>query len=180
MPPSVAVSFVEQAPCDGLSERETVLLSKFEHAAYCFLPLRLAGCGWRCLDGRFLSERKEVRFQRHATGVSARKESRFNLGPQVKGDGHRNLSSEFTPARSLSNSNLPVFPLGVNNVSLTIPPGVTSLVGPNGSGKTTASRWRGTAEPVLCPKLLRTRDSGCGRAVSARNSLRTSRAALIG
>src|ERR1035441_10952351 len=27
--------------------------------------------------------------------------------------------------------------LGVNKVSLTIPPGVTSLVGPNGSGKTT-------------------------------------------
>ena len=27
--------------------------------------------------------------------------------------------------------------LGVNRVSLTIPPGVTSLVGPNGSGKTT-------------------------------------------
>src|SRR3954467_9251784 len=27
--------------------------------------------------------------------------------------------------------------LGVNRVSLTIPPGVTSLVGPNGAGKTT-------------------------------------------
>ena len=27
--------------------------------------------------------------------------------------------------------------LGVNKVNLTIPPGVTSLVGPNGSGKTT-------------------------------------------
>ena len=27
--------------------------------------------------------------------------------------------------------------LGVNRVNLTIPPGVTSLVGPNGSGKTT-------------------------------------------
>ena len=27
--------------------------------------------------------------------------------------------------------------LGINKVNLTIPPGVTSLVGPNGSGKTT-------------------------------------------
>ena len=27
--------------------------------------------------------------------------------------------------------------LGVNRVNLTLPPGVTSLVGPNGSGKTT-------------------------------------------
>src|SRR5213593_2755996 len=27
--------------------------------------------------------------------------------------------------------------LGINRVSLTIPPGITSLVGPNGSGKTT-------------------------------------------
>src|SRR5260370_28851697 len=27
--------------------------------------------------------------------------------------------------------------LGVNRVNLTIPPGITSLVGPNGSGKTT-------------------------------------------
>src|ERR1035438_4281062 len=83
MPPSVAVSFVEEGTRDGLSERETMLLSKFEHAAHRFLPLRLAGCGWRCLDGRFLSERKEVRFQRHATGVSARQQTCFNLGPQV-------------------------------------------------------------------------------------------------
>src|ERR1039458_8260557 len=44
MPPSVAMSFVEEATCDGLSEREAMLLSKFEHAAYCFLPFRLASC----------------------------------------------------------------------------------------------------------------------------------------
>ena len=102
MPPSVAVSFVEQATCDGLSEGEMVLLSKFEHAAYCFLPLRLASCGWSCLDGRLLSEGKKKRFQRHAAGMSARNETRFNLGPQVKGDSHGNLSSEFTPAESPS------------------------------------------------------------------------------
>src|ERR1035437_5178503 len=92
MPPSVAVSFVEKATCDGLSEGEMMLLSKFEHAAHCFLSLRRASRGWRCLDGRFLGEGKEVRLQRHAAGMSARKETRFNLGPQVKGDGHGNLS----------------------------------------------------------------------------------------
>jgi hypothetical protein len=52
---------MEEATRDGLSERETMLLSKFEHAAHCFLSFRLASCGWRCLDGRFLSEGKEVR-----------------------------------------------------------------------------------------------------------------------
>ena len=93
MPPSVAVSFVEEATCDGLSEGEMVLLSKFEHAAHCFLSFRLASCGWRCLDGRFLGEGKEIRFQGHAAGMSARKETRFNLGPQVKNNGHGNLSS---------------------------------------------------------------------------------------
>jgi hypothetical protein len=93
MPPSVAVSFVEEAACDGLSEGETMLLSKFEHAAHCFLSFRLASCGWRCLDGRFLGEGKEIRFQGHAAGMSARKETRFNLGPQVKNNGHGNLSS---------------------------------------------------------------------------------------
>jgi hypothetical protein len=91
MPPSVAVSFVEEATGDWLSEGETILLSKFEHAAHCFLPFRLASCGWRCLDGRFLSEGKEVRLQRHTAGMSARKQTRFDLGPQVKGDGHGNL-----------------------------------------------------------------------------------------
>jgi ABC-2 type transport system ATP-binding protein len=30
--------------------------------------------------------------------------------------------------------------LGVNRVTLAIPPGITSLVGPNGSGKTTLAR----------------------------------------
>ena len=39
--------------------------------------------------------------------------------------------------------------LGVNKVSLTIPPGVTSLVGPNGSGKTTLLRLlTGELEPT--------------------------------
>src|ERR1017187_5767396 len=88
MPPSVAVSFVEEATRDGLSQREAMLLAKFEHAAHCFLPFCLTGCGWRWLDGRFLGERKKIRLQRHAAGMSARKETRFNLGPQVKGDGH--------------------------------------------------------------------------------------------
>jgi hypothetical protein len=61
MPPSAAVSFMKEGACDGLSEGETMLLSKFEHAAHCFLTFRLAGCRWSCLDGRFLSEGKKVR-----------------------------------------------------------------------------------------------------------------------
>ena len=93
MLPSVAVSFMKEAACDGLPEGETMLLSKFEHAAHGFLSFRLASCGWRCLDGRFLGEGKEIRFQWHAAGMSARKETRFNLGPQVKNNGHGKLSS---------------------------------------------------------------------------------------
>jgi hypothetical protein len=34
--------------------------------------------------------------------MGARKETRFNLGPQVKGDSHGILSFKFTPAESLS------------------------------------------------------------------------------
>jgi hypothetical protein len=60
MPPSVAVSFVEEAAGDGLSERETMLLPKFEHASHSFRPFRLAGCRWWCLNGRVLSEGKEI------------------------------------------------------------------------------------------------------------------------
>ena len=99
MLPSVAVSFMEEAACDRLSEGESMLLSKFEHAAHCFLSFRLASCGWRCLDGRFLGEGKEIRFQGHAAGMSARQETRFNLGPQVKNNGH---GSADTYARRLS------------------------------------------------------------------------------
>jgi len=102
MPPSVAVSFVEEATRDELSEGEMMLFSKFEHTAHCLLSLRLASCGWRWLDGRFLGQGNEIRLQRHAAGMSARKETRFNLGPQVKGDGHDNLFSKFTSAESLS------------------------------------------------------------------------------
>ena len=90
----MAVSFVEEGTRDGLSEGEMVLLSKFEHAAHGFLSFRLASCGWSCLDGRLLSEGKKKRFQRHAAGMSARNETRFNLGPQVKNNGHSNLSSK--------------------------------------------------------------------------------------
>jgi hypothetical protein len=61
MPPSVAVSFVEETTRDWLSEGETMLLSEFKHAAHCFLAFRLASCFWRCLDGRFLGEGKKVR-----------------------------------------------------------------------------------------------------------------------
>jgi hypothetical protein len=100
MPPSVAVSFMQEAACDRLSKGEKVLLSKFEHAAHCFLSFRLARCGWRCVDGRFLSEGNEIRFQGHAAGMSARKETRFNLGPQVKNNGHGNLSSGGKPGRT--------------------------------------------------------------------------------
>ena len=74
----MAVSFVEQATCDGLSEREMMLLSKFEHAAHGFLSFRLASCGWSCLYGRLLSEGKKKRFQRHAAGMSARNETRLD------------------------------------------------------------------------------------------------------
>jgi hypothetical protein len=94
------MSFVEETACDGLSEGETMLLSKFEHAAHGFLSFRLASCGWRCLDGRFLGEGKEIRFQGHAAGKSARKKTLFNLGPQVKNNGHRKLSSEGKTGRT--------------------------------------------------------------------------------
>ena len=113
----MAVSFVEEATCDGFSEGETILLSKFEHAAHCFLPFRLASCGWRCLDGRFLSEGKEVRLQRHTAGMSARKQTRFDLGPQVKGDGHGILSFKFTPGRRAVNLN-PFLPTVLKKISV--------------------------------------------------------------
>ena len=70
-----------------------MFLSKFEHAAYSFLSSPLGCRGWHWLDRRFLSEGKDICFQRHAAGMSARKETRFNLWPQVKSDGHGNLSS---------------------------------------------------------------------------------------
>jgi hypothetical protein len=117
MPPSVVVSFVEEVTCDGLSEGETMLLSKFDYAAHGFLPFRLASCDWRCLDGRFLSEGKEVRLQRHTAGMSARKETGFDLGPQVKGDGHGNLSFQFTPGRRAVNLN-PFLPTVLKKISV--------------------------------------------------------------
>jgi hypothetical protein len=92
MPPSAAVSFMEETTRDGLSEAEVVLLSKCEHALHGFLSPRLGCRGWHWLTGRFLSEGKDVCFQRHAAGMSARKETRFNLGPQVKSNGHDKLS----------------------------------------------------------------------------------------
>jgi len=95
MPPSAAVSFVEETTRDGLPEGEVVLLSKREHALHSFLAPRLGSHGWRLLDRRFFSEGKDICFQRHAAGLSARKETRFNLGPQVKSDGHGNLSFLF-------------------------------------------------------------------------------------
>jgi hypothetical protein len=88
MPPSVAVSFVEEVTRGRLSKGEMILLSKFEHAAHCLFSFRLDSRGWRWLYSRFLSEGKDIRIQRHAAGMSAREETRFNLGPQVKGDGH--------------------------------------------------------------------------------------------
>jgi hypothetical protein len=93
MPPSAAVHFVEETTRDGLAEGEVVLLSKREHALHSFLSPRLGSHGWRLLHRRFLSEGKDICFQRHAAGMSARKETRFNLWPQVKSDGHGNLSS---------------------------------------------------------------------------------------
>ena len=55
------MSFVEEATCEGLSEGETMLLSKCEHAADGFLSFHLASCGWSRLDGRLLSEGKDIR-----------------------------------------------------------------------------------------------------------------------
>jgi hypothetical protein len=101
MPPSVAVSFVEEATRDRLSEGEMMLLSKLEHAAHCLFSFLLDSRGWRWLYSRFFSEGKDIRIQRHAAGIRARKETRFNLGPQVKGDGHVILPSKFTPARPI-------------------------------------------------------------------------------
>jgi hypothetical protein len=91
---------MEEAACDRLSESEMIRLSKFEHGAHGFLSLRLAGCRWRCPDGRFLGERKEIRFQGHAAGMSARNQARFNLWPQVTNDGHGNLSSRGKTGRT--------------------------------------------------------------------------------
>jgi hypothetical protein len=129
MPPSVVVSFVKEAACDGLSKGEMMLLSEFEHAAHGFLSFRLASCGWRCPDGRFLGEGKEIRFQGHAAGMSARQETRFNLGPQVKNNGHGNVSSRCKSGQTR-------WPAGAMQALPTHTPGVFAIRPPVGVSMT--------------------------------------------
>ena len=45
--------------------------------------------------------------------------------------------------------------LGCNRVSLRLPPGITSLVGPNGSGKTTVMNLLTNIRLNSCPQLVK-------------------------
>src|ERR1035438_8669569 len=80
MPPSVAVSFVEQAPCDGLSERETVLLSKFEHgrtASSRFVWPVAVGAAWTAASSA--SERRYASNGMQIGRASCRERSEISL-----------------------------------------------------------------------------------------------------
>ena len=49
--------------------------------------------------------------------MSARQQTRFDLGPQVKGDGHGNLFFKFTPGRRAVNLN-PFLPTVLKKISV--------------------------------------------------------------
>jgi hypothetical protein len=88
MPPSVAVSFMQELAGNRLAEREVMLLTEFEHTPHGFLARRLwggTGCG---LASCFLSEGEEVLLQSHTAGLGRREETCFDFRLQVKGDRH--------------------------------------------------------------------------------------------
>ena len=59
----------------------------------------------------------------------------YMLAKKIRGDGGGAMSEDLITFSNVSRFYGEV--LGINKVSLGIPPGITSLVGPNGSGKTT-------------------------------------------
>jgi hypothetical protein len=88
MPPSVAVSFMQELARNRLAEREVMLLPEFEHAPHGFLARRV--CSWAgcCLEGCFLGEGKDVLLQSHAAGFGPREKACLDFRLQVKGNCH--------------------------------------------------------------------------------------------
>src|ERR1035438_7053027 len=99
----IAVSFMQELACNRLTERQAILLAKFEYAAHGFLPHRLRGvAGWGLKDC-LLSEREEILFQSHTAGLGPREKACLDFRLQVEGNRHRILCSlQFTPASPYS------------------------------------------------------------------------------